>query len=158
MSLKAMSIGFLLLAGLAVSTGAARADNINVGGSICHSYDPDEALDIGSLVKGVRNTHPTATRRVLCPVPRSPLTSDLTPAFFWVSGINNIDTTTSCTLYVYSSAGSLVASSSFTATAGSWTKGVFFSGGVIESDDYTTLLCTLPANGAGILYEVISQQ
>jgi len=147
---------------LAISGRAARAEVISTAGAVCHSATGAQALDIDNVVNGVRNNS-TSSRQVACSVPRSSGTPGTAPTFF-VDGQNAAGTCTSCTVMVYHFTGGVAASQSFTRCGPStgsapWEQFVVFpSGTPIGGDDYVSLLCTLPGNGAGVLYGAIMTQ
>src|ERR1700748_3129735 len=97
---KLVTMGSLVCAGtLASFGGLAHADNINTSGVLCQNFNAAQALDIDYLTNSVRNIA-TTPRSVICSVPRSPLAAGALPEFF-IDGQNSANTTTSCTLSVY---------------------------------------------------------
>ena len=163
MSSKLLTIGSLCITGALVPLGAtAQAGNINTSGTICQNFNAAQALDIDYFTTAVRNVN-AAARPVVCSVPRSPLPTGTTPQFF-VDGHNNASTCTTCTLTMYRFTGVIAATQSFTQCAPAtgattWDHLVSFpSLPGPDTFDYASLLCTLPANGAGLLYGVTTAQ
>ncbi|HEX7836018.1 MAG TPA: hypothetical protein VF469_01080 [Kofleriaceae bacterium] len=127
---------------------AARADNITMSGVSCKNYNASEALDIDYRTWGVQNVN-TAPRWVICPVPRSPLTS-VPPTEFYVDGSNSPGTSTSCQATLYDYQGNITATVSFIESATTWDHPVTFS--VAPSMwDYVNVMCQLPGSRGGTL-------
>jgi len=160
MSSKLITIGSALLAGtLAAIGGTAQADNINTSGTICQSFLGSQTVAIDHLANGVRNVN-AAPRRVTCSIPRSPLPAAVAPRFR-VAGHNNVNSCTACTLTLYRPNGVTAATQSFmqcapVPAATNWNRLVLFPLGL--NFDYASLLCTLPGNGAGLLFGVTAIQ
>jgi hypothetical protein len=154
---KSMLFGSLLLIGLVTSFAhTAEAGNINTSGTICQNFFAGEAQDVDFLSTGVRNINPSP-RYIICSVARSPLAAGAT-ALFYVDATNYSNTTTSCTLTVYTYYGAYVTSLSFTRGPGTWEQSVSFAPGVVGTWDYASLLCYLPGNGNGVIHGVFSVQ
>src|SRR5262249_33712251 len=105
---KLMKLGSLFLAGALASFGtAAHADNINTSGVACQSYQIGGRQDIYYLEIGAGVFTPdNSPDNIVCPVPRSPLPAGATPLFF-VDGLNFPNTSTTCTLFIFSFLGDL---------------------------------------------------
>lgn len=160
---QSLKTGLVCLASaLAVPGSVARAEVISTAGAVCHSAAGAQALDIDNLPNGVRNNN-ASSRQVICSVPRSSGTPGTAPAFY-VDGQNAATTCTTCGVVIYHFTGVWAASQWFTQCAPStgpvsWDQFVAFpSGTPISTDDYVSLLCTLPGNGAGVLYGAIMTQ
>ena len=157
MSLNRMVLGGLCVAGMVAALGtAARADNINTSGVACKNFNASEALDIEYVDTGVRNVN-ASPRSIICPVPRSPLSSIPAPEFY-VDGTNNPGTSTTCTATLYDFQGNRVAIVSFTEGATSpWDHSVTF--GIAPSFyDYVSVRCLLPGSSAGEILGVTAVQ
>lgn len=155
MSSKLVAIGSSCFAGaLAWLCATSYAGNITTSGVICRAYNVEQALEIRHLGNGVWNLEHTA-REVVCPVPRAP-----SAGTFRIDGYNTAGTCTSCTVAMYHADGVMVASRAVMGCAGTisqdWTRTVSFS--VTATDDYARVLCTIPGDGAGILYGITAVQ
>jgi len=145
---------------LASYGGAAHADNINTSGTVCRNFLASEALDIGYMQQAVFNVS-GAPRKIICAVPRSRLLATA-PAVFFIDGHNLAGTgsVTHCVLAVHDEAGVLVASrnidSPVLALAAAWEQAAVFAPGLVTTWDYSSLLCTLPAGGAGRILGISS--
>lgn len=156
---KSFKTGLVCLASiLAVSGSAARAEMISTtGGASCHSVASTAAPDIDNVLNGVRNNS-AGPRPVVCSVPRSSDTTGTSPIFYlYVDGQNAAGTCTACTVVIYHFSGELAAWQMFTecgpSTGSAWNHFVAFpSSTPVSAEDYVSVLCTLPGNGAGILY------
>jgi hypothetical protein len=156
------TMGLALCAGaLASLSSAVDADNINTSGVLCQNFNAAQALDIDYVVNGVRNIN-AAARPVICSLPRAPLASGL-PATFFVDGQNFNNTTTTCTLFVYTFGGAVTVSSTFTEPAVpgasvTWDHNVTFPAGSVATFDYVNVLCTIPGAVNGTVFGVTSVQ
>jgi len=158
---KFTRVSSLFLAGVLSSLGtAAHADNINTSGVICRNYNANEALDIDYLTTSVRNLN-SATRSIICALPRSPLVATANPEFF-VDGQNNANTSTTCTVTTYSFGGTLTQSLTFTETGGTsgrtWDHLVLFPVNGVGTFDYASVLCSIPGNAGGRVLGITSVQ
>jgi hypothetical protein len=170
MSSKLLKIGSLLVAGTLASIGAtARAGgNINTSGVICRNFVASEALDIDYQTIGVQDVN-AAARRVICSVPRSPLSAGSIAQFF-VDGHNNANTCTTCTLTVYPynpgnpnlgmSQSQTFSNCAPAAAPLEWDQLVSFPTIMSPGDtfEYASLLCIIPGNRNGTLYGVTALQ
>lgn len=145
--------GLLLMAALVGGAigiaDAATAQNINTHGAICNPYNASQALDIDYLTSGVR-TIASSARPVICAVPRHPVTGPTQS--FYVDGSNSAGASTSCSLWSYNFNGVFQSSTSFTATEAVYDRFVTLASNPFYA--YTSLLCTLPANGGGVLFGI----
>jgi hypothetical protein len=146
---------------LASLSGAADADNINTSGVLCQNFNAGEALDIDYVANGVRNINAGA-RSVICSLPRAPLASGLGATFF-VDGQNFNNTTTTCTVFVYTFGGTITLSSTFTEPAVPgpnvvWDHNVTFPVDSVATFDYASVLCSIPGSVNGTLFGVTSVQ
>jgi hypothetical protein len=147
----AVVLGLLTVAGVAVQANAAESQNVNTHGAACNPYNASEAADIDYLTTGVR-TIATSPRRVVCPVPRHPVTGpDQT---FWVDGSNSPGKSTICVAYSTTYDGKFNSSYSFTANTPTYDRAVNLSS--VGYYDYVSVLCELPAQGGGVLFGVIA--
>jgi len=155
---KLVKIGSVLLVGTLASLGAAaHAGNINTSGVICQNYNAAQALDIDYFTDAVRNINP-APRPVICSIPRSPLPAGFTPRFF-IDGHNDAGTCTPCTVTLYNFDGAPAGSQTLTNCApaagpSNWSQFVNFAA-IVPPDEfynYASVMCTLPGNGAGLVY------
>lgn len=152
-SKRIMAVGFLAAITLVSLGHAARADNINTSGNVCHALDGFEITDIEYWSDGVMNSAGSA-RDVVCALPRSPLTT-AGPGSFYVDGVNFGGSTTSCTLFVYTYFHQLVSATTFTEPVNpgaSVTWDHLVSVPSLGVYDYVSLMCALPGtpNGAPV--------
>lgn len=158
-----MMLGVLCVAGMVASQGAeVSADNINTSGVSCRNYNASEALDIDYHDYGARNVN-ASPRWIICPAPRSPLTSIPSPEFF-VDGSNSPGTSTSCIATLYTFMGNIVTTVPFTESVPAsatmvtpWDHQVTFSIAPTKYD-YVSVRCSLPGSGAGHIFGVTAVQ
>lgn len=139
--------------GLAGVSNEAYAVNANHGGPICRNYNAPEVADIDYLTNGVRNLNPNS-RYVICPLVRSPTSTNVVNLF--VDGSANSGTTISCTLFSYDFTGRFLGSQSFPAPR----TGVFDQFLTVPGSFWGTanVLCLLPGNAAGLIYDIDVEQ
>lgn len=142
-------LGLCVAGVVAVTVGAAQADNITVSGVACKNFNAGEALDIDFVSTGVQNIN-ASPRSVVCPVPRSPLTGAPVTQFF-VDGANVAGTTTSCCAALYDFHGNAISTVCFAeGSTPTWDHAVNFS--VAPGTwDYVSLVCTLPGSRGGTI-------
>ncbi len=170
MFLKLLKVGSVLVAGIVASIAvtAHAGGNINTSGVVCRNFVAAEALDIDYQTFGVQDAN-AAARRVICSVPRSPLSAG-SIAQFYVDGHNNANTCTTCTLTVYpynpgNPATGVSQSQTFSNCASAsgpleWDQLVTFTSVMPPADiyEYASLLCIIPGNHNGTLYGVTALQ
>ena len=131
----------------------AKATTIITQANSCTNYNAGEAQDLDRLISGVRNLNSSSSRQVTCSVPRvMPKPDGQTDWFFNVSGSNSGGGQTCCTLYATRSYdGAFLDADSFCATAATYDTLLSLSGSLVDTWDYTSLVCTLPSSGRGLL-------
>lgn len=138
----------LALAATAVVSSADAAQT-NSSGSDFHAYNASEATVIDYLSNGVRtlSAYPTS---VIGSVDHNPSTNG---QVIYIDGYHSGVQTTSCTLYSYNYNGTLLAASSVSASgmSGAWERTVYLTAAQSTAWAYYSLLCQIPANGAGVL-------
>jgi hypothetical protein len=149
--MSAVALGLLTVAGVAVQANAAESLNVNTHGAACNPYNAAEAADIDYLTIGVR-TIATSPRRVVCPVPRHPVTGP--GQTVWVDGSNSPGKSTLCVAYSTTYDGTFNSSYSFTASTPTYDRAAPLS--TVGFYDYVSVLCELPAQGGGVLFGVIA--
>ena len=141
----------LALAATAVATNVGAAQ-INSNGSVFQPYNASEATRIDYLGTGVRTLASTPTY-VIASVDRNPSTGGQT---VYIDGTHSGAQTTTCSVLSYNYNGTVLSSQSVNATAvsGAWERTVRFTPAQSTNWAYFSVLCLLPANGAGVLLGV----
>lgn len=152
MKAYALTLGLTLFGGVFASAvsgdaQAALSQNINTHGAACQNYNASQALDIDYLTSGVRNIN-ASPRAVICPIIRHPVTGP--GQNFYVDGSNVAGASTTCTLSAFELNGTFLSSVSFTRTEATYDH--YAQLPTVTYWGYTSLLCTLPANGGGVLF------
>lgn len=140
----------LLAATASIDARAATSQNISTHGSACRNYNASQALDIDYFTTGVRNIN-ADVRPVICPITTHPVTGP--GQNFYVDGTNYNGATTTCTLYAFNYSGGLLSSVTF--VVGS-TYDYYASLPSVTYWGYTSMLCSLPGSGNGVLFGVIA--
>jgi hypothetical protein len=138
-------------AGMAVDADAAPSQNLNTHGALCNPFNAAEALDIDYLSNGVRNINP-ASRRVLCSVPRHPVSGP--GQTFFVDGSNSPGRSTLCSVSSFTFTGQFNSSTSFSESAPTYDHAAVLNS--VGQFDYVSVLCNLPPSGGGVLFGVIA--
>lgn len=137
---------------LATSIGAsfsAQAATTNHSGTICHAYNASESNRIDYVSSGVRNLA-TYSTQVVCPLMRT--VNAAGGATVYVDIYHYGYRSTNCTLYSYSSRGSLLGSSS-NSFSGSGFREISLSLSYSKTaswGDYA-LICSIPSSGNGVI-------
>jgi hypothetical protein len=145
-------LGLLTLAGAGLEARAEESANINTHGAACNPFNAAEATDIDYLVSGVR-TIATSARRVICPVPRHPVSGP--GQTFWVDGANSPGRSTLCSVYSHSYQGEFRSAISFSESTATYDHPASLS--AVGFYDYVSVVCNLPASGGGVLFGVIAE-
>ncbi|HEY5807015.1 MAG TPA: hypothetical protein VIT67_03565 [Povalibacter sp.] len=143
-----LSIALVPLATLGV-TQQASAVSISLHATTCNPYGSTSASQLYYTESGVWNYVPTQARGVICSVPRVPASSG--GGSVVVDGSNNSGQRTTCVAMSFSSTGTFMAAKSFSSTAGAYTRILSFTSLEMPTSAYVSVICTLPANGGGIL-------
>ena len=150
---RGFSLSFLLLGALAAAP-AAHALVADHSGTICKSYNANEAGYIDYLPNGICNLNSSPTA-VICPTIRR--TTNTNGATIWVDVIHTGAQTTTCTAYSFNPhSSSWLATASGSAT-GSGPLGITLNlvgAGKSTSVSNYSVLCTLPANCKGIITDI----
>jgi hypothetical protein len=142
----------------AAPAAPAHATNINYGTNQCQlaffasaTYSPQHAVD------GTMNGGDSQNFHVVCGLPRSQLPAGSAAAFY-VDGDNFNGAITVCTVASYDYTGTFLGSFGFDLTQAHYDQYVTMPAAQVPYYAYTYLICTLPANGNGILRGVTSLQ
>lgn len=149
-SVASLAVG-LLASAVSVDARAATSQNIATHGSACRNYNASQALDIDYFTFGVRAISADA-RSVICPITTHPVTGPTQN--FYVDGSNANGATTTCTLYAYSFSGTFLSSVSFSRSDATYDH--LASLPSVSYWGYTSMLCSLPGSGNGVLFGVIA--
>jgi hypothetical protein len=143
----------------AAPVSPSHATNINYGTNQCQlaffasaQYAPQHAVD------GVMNGGDSQNFHVVCGLPRSPLPAGSSVAAFYVDGDNFNGAITVCTVASYDYTGTFLGSYAFDASEAHYDRYVTLPAAQVPYYAYTYLICTLPANGNGVLRGVTSLQ
>ncbi|WP_044238163.1 hypothetical protein [Chondromyces apiculatus] len=141
----------LALAATAVATNVG-ATQLNSNGSAFQPYNASQATVIDYFGTGVRTIASTPTY-VVASVDHNPSTSGQT---VFIDGTHSGSQTTTCSVLSYNYNGTILSSQSVNATAvsGAWERSVRFTPAQSTNWAYFSVLCLLPANGAGVLLGV----
>ena len=131
------------------SSGEAYAVNSNISATTCRNYKAEEAADIFYAPWGVFNQN-TNSRYVICPIVRSPTSTNAVSVF--VDGSTAAGSAISCTLYSYDINGQLLQGRGFTSPSGTTFDQFLSVQGVYWGT--ASLLCLLPGNETGVLYDI----
>ncbi len=157
---KFIKLHSLLVVGALALAGDAHAVNINTGAVNCHAFNFLDSQDIQYATIGVIDLS-SQPRQVVCSIPRSPLAAGVQPQFF-VDGRNNPNSSTTCTLQMYTINGAVSQSLTFTesaaATARDWHHLVTLPAAGTSASDYAVIQCTLQGPTLSVLYGVTSIQ
>jgi hypothetical protein len=141
-----------LVVGVSASVGVSSkvyAVNLNIPGSACRNFNAAEATDIDYFGIGVRNVN-ASTRTVVCPVVRSPTSTNTVSVF--VDGMASSNTTISCALSSFNFDDTFLGSQSFPAPlTGRFDQalnvpGAFWSNAIV--------ICDLPGRENGSIYDI----
>jgi hypothetical protein len=135
--------------GLLGFVSESHAVNINTSGTACKGYGSHNSTDFVIFSDGIRNAT-TTPRYVICPVIRSPL-SGTAGGGFYVSGANNTGQSTNCTLYSWEYNGTFRGAKSFQSSAPRYDQYLSFTNVELSFGAFTSLMCYMPPNSAGVL-------
>ena len=142
-----------LLGFLAVAPMAQAAAITDESGTICKNYNAGQATLVDYFPNATRNLA-TYSLPVICPVARN--TSDTNGAYVYID-INHYGTqTTYCTAYSVNYNGTYLASGSANWTGAGFHEFAISLYGAGKSNAWSnySVLCTIPGNGSGLLYDV----
>ena len=148
----ALSLGLVLtvttFGSLSVS-GTAYAVNANISGTACRNYNAGEANDIDYVTQGARNAS-ASPRAVICPIVRSPTTTNAVSVY--VDGFAATGQTIFCELLSFDYTGKFLGYQAFSAgRTGTFDVFLTVPGSYWGN---ASVLCTLPPNFQGLLYNV----
>jgi hypothetical protein len=144
-------ISALALAATAVVSNA-NATQLNISGVAFHAFNASEVTSIDYLTSGVR-TIAASPRSVIASVDHNPPGRTI-----YIDGLHYGPQTTVCTLYSYNDNTTFLGSTTVTASSvtGAWERVISVSVAMSPNWAYYSVLCTIPANGNGVLYGVTS--
>lgn len=148
------SLGLAAVMALGIVAAPTSAETVSTHGTICNGYGSVPAQDLFYTESGVWNNNATISRGVICSIPRVPFPGG--SQAFIVEGTNAAGKATPCSMLVFSSVGTLLASRSFNSSTVTYSRTIVFPAAELPNGAYVNLICFLPINRGGYLRGVVA--